>query len=207
MEKRESNYEIMKHRMQEEFAACDMDAICREWELKQEGDKIQVTFVGRTYLLDQSSGAVYLSGEDGICEADFNVSMTLYDILTRPRKTASGEMVSIGALTALRSTSVPGGDLFVQTAKRFEHKTELLSAVCSRLGGIPYGRGDASYLLPVFRDVYVTLIFWDADEEFDSKITFLCDGKILEFMHYETVFYLLCHIADRIMELAESLEK
>ncbi len=200
MELRESNYEITKHRVQAEFASYDMDAICREWNLEQVGGRMLLTILGRRYLVDRESGAVLWDSDGSLQEADFNVSMTVYDILTRPHQTASGEMVSIKSLSTLQSANIPGGSMFDRLAKRFDHRCEHVAAVCERLGGTPYGRGDVSYLLPAFRDVNVAVSFWESDEEFPPKLNFLCDGNILHFMHYETMMYLLCHVAERMEE-------
>lgn len=60
MDRRESNYEIMKHRMQAQFAAHDMDAICREWELAQQDGAPRVTLLGRQYRIDRRTGAIQL---------------------------------------------------------------------------------------------------------------------------------------------------
>ena len=184
MEKRESNYEIMKHRMQKEFAASDLDAICREWELERADGALQLTLLGQTYRIDRTSGAV----------------------LTRPRQTASGELLPVSALSAVNTATVPAGSFFDRAAKRFEHHCEALAAACERLGGIPYSRGDVSYLLPVFRDLRVAVRFWDSDEEFGPELSFLCDGNILHFMHFETVMFLLCHVTDRLTALLDEGE-
>lgn len=206
MEKRESNYEIMKHRMQKEFAASDLDAICREWELERAEGALQLTLLGQTYRIDRTSGAVLRHRGGAWQEADFNVSMTLFDILTRPRQTASGELLPVSALSAVNTATVPAGGFFDRAAKRFERHCEALAAACERLGGIPYSRGDVSYLLPVFRDLRFAVRFWDSDEEFGPELSFLCDGNILHFMHFETVMFLLCHVTDRLTALLDEGE-
>ena len=206
MEK-QNNYEIMKHKMQTEFASHDLDAVQKEWELESDGEALALTFLGRPYRIDRRSGAVLWDLNGCVREADYNVSMTLFDILTRPRQQASGEMAPISALSTVHSATVPAGSFFDRTAKRFEHRCEALKAACERLGGIPCGRGDVSYLLPVFRDLLVAVRFWDADEEFGPELSFLCDGNILRFMHFETVMFLLCHVAERLTEPAGGAEQ
>ena len=198
MEKRESNYEITKHRMQEKFASYDMTDISREWELEMTEDSLAVELLGRKYRIDKSSGAVLWEKYGVLTEADFNVSMTLFDILTRRRQYASGEMVSVSALSA---HTFNGSRFFSRASKSFEHRCQDLSDACRKLGGIPYGKGDVSYLLPVFGDLNVAVSFWDSDDEFGPELSFLCDGNILAFMHFETVMFLLSHIAERLREL------
>ena len=90
---------------------------------------------------------------------------------------------------------------FAPTAKTFEHRCSELAAACENLGGISYGKSDVCYLLPVFRDLSVAVSFWDSDDEFGPQLSFLCDRNILCFMHYETMMFLLCHVADRLKEL------
>lgn len=198
MEKRESNYEITKHRMEEKFASYDMADICREWELELKDGAVKVTLLGTEYLIVTDSGAVMMEQDGVLKEADFNVSMTLFDILTRRRQYASGEMVSVSALSA---HTFNGSRFFSRALDSFEHRCEDLSDACRKLGGVPYGKGDVSYLLPVFRDLMVAVSFWDSDDEFGPELSFLCDGNILAYMHFETVMFLLSHIAGRLREL------
>ena len=202
MDKRVSNYEITKHMMQEKFASYDLSDICREWELTPTDSGAVLTLLARQYYVDRKSGAV-LQEKDGILkEADHNVSMTLFDILTRRRQCASGEMVSVSSLSPMHLSNETS--LFAPTAKTFEHRCSELAAACENLGGISYGKGDVCYLLPVFRDLSVAVSFWDSDDEFGPQLSFLCDRNILCFMHYETMMFLLCHVADRLKELIEA---
>ena len=203
MDKRESNYEIMKHRMQAQFAAHDMDAICREWELEQEGGMPFLTLLGRRYQIDRHSGAILWAQDGHLREADYNVSMTLFDILTRPRQSASGEMAPVSALSPIHTATAGQGGFFAQAARRFEHRCEALSAACEGLGGIPYGKGDVAYMMPVFRDLRIAVQFWDGDDEFPQQLSFLCDRNILRFMHFETMMFLLVHLSERLAELVD----
>ena len=203
MDKRESNYEIMKHRMQAQFAAHDMDAICREWELAQQDGAPRVTLLGRQYRIDRRTGAILWARDGQLIEADYNVSMTLFDILTRPRQSASGEMAPVSALSPIHTATAGQGGFFDGAAKRFERRCGALSAACERLGGIPYGKGDVACLLPVFRDLRIAVQFWDVDDEFPPELSFLCDRDILRFMHFETMMFLLVHISERLAALTD----
>ena len=49
--------------------------------------------------------------------------------------------------------------------------------------------GDAGFSFTIFRDLKVQLKFYRADEEFPASLTLLWDVNTLEFMKYETVFY------------------
>lgn len=201
MDKRESNYEITKHHMQAKFAAFDMAHIANEWELEQEGGYLLATFVGRQYKIDQTTGAVFYEQDGVLQEADFNVSMTLFDILTRERQHASGTFMSVSSFSNLLSSAAASGGLFNRTARRFDHHDAELSAACERLDGIPYGKGDVGYLIPVFQDLQTAIQFWISDEEFPPTLNLFCDSSTLNYMHYETMMYMLSHILEQLCEM------
>lgn len=201
MNKRESNYEIMKRQMQEKFAAFNLSHIAKEWELKAENGYLLLTFVGRQYKIDQTTGAVLYEQGGILREADYNVCMTLFDILTRKRQHASGTLMSVNSFSTMHSSTVTSGGLFDRTAQRFDHHDAELSAACERLAGIPYGKGDVGYLIPVFRDLRAAIQFWDSDEEFGPSINLFCDSCTLDYMHYETMMFMLSHILERLCEM------
>lgn len=201
MDKRESNYEVMKHQMQEKFSSCDMSRIAQEWELESEGGDLLLTFVGRQYKINKNTGAV-LCEQDGVqLEADYNVSMTLFDILTRKRQYASGTLKSSSSFSTVHSMNAPSGSMFDAVARCFDHHDVELSAACERLGGVPYGKGDVGYIIPVFRDLQVAIQFWDSDEEFGPSLNLFCDSNILSYMHFETMMFMLIHIVERLAEM------
>lgn len=200
MEKPESNYEAMKHQMQEKFSSWNLSRIAREWELETENDYLLLTFVGRQYKINRNTGAVFYE-QDGVpLEADYNVSMTLFDILTRERPHASGIFKSSSSFSTVHSAKAPSGSMFDAAAQRFDHRDAELSAACERLGGVKYGKGDVGYIIPVFQDLRVAIQFWDSDEEFGPSLNLLCDGNILSYMHFETMMFLLIHLVERLAE-------
>ena len=200
VERRESNYEIMKHQMQAQFATYDLDVIASQWSLEEEDGHLQACFVKRDYLIDVQSGQVLFWRGGALVEADYNVSMTLFDMLTRPRALATNEFMPLSSFSPLYGASSPSGRMFDQVAKRLDHHGAELAAACEHLGGMPYGKGDVGYKLPVFKDLNIVLQFWDSDEEFGPQITLFCDRAILDFMYYETMMFMLLHVLERIEE-------
>lgn len=82
---------------------------------------------------------------------------------------------------------------------------DLLRAVCSRLGQLSSIKGDLSAVIPVFDFLPVCLRFWDADEEFPASLQILYDENILDFMRFETVFYMTDHLLGRLKETAAQM--
>lgn len=205
MEKRD-NYEIMKRQMQAKFAAIDMARVSAEWELPRIGGALRFTLLGRPYRLDEASGAVLFERDGEAREADYNVSMTVFDVLSRPRQIASGELLPVSAFSTVHSATVSSGSLFDRAARRLDGRDAALSAACTRLGGVAWGKGDVAFKLPVFRDLWAAVSFWDSDEDFGPELNFFCDKNILRFMHFETMMFLLLHLAERLCEETENAD-
>ena len=46
--------------------------------------------------------------------------------------------------------------------------------------------------------------FSESDEDFDAEIQFLWDENTLQYMHFETLWYVMSHIVRRLMEEADA---
>ena len=79
--RKESNYEIMKHQMQDVFAQGNLALAAEKWHLDINDEVIYVRFIARDYTINVKSGLI-LRADNGI-EADYNEAMTLYDIHSR----------------------------------------------------------------------------------------------------------------------------
>ena len=78
-----SNYEIMRNQMRGEFTKYDQQKMIDKFQLHYDSDYLYITFVGRANRIDRHTGVVEWS-EDGLettHEADYNASMTIYDVL------------------------------------------------------------------------------------------------------------------------------
>lgn len=72
-------------------------------------------------------------------------------------------------------------------AKHFSGRLDAFCKACESLNGTKLPYGDAGYSLPVWKDLYLRIIFWDGDEEFPASVNVLFDRNITEFTHPETV--------------------
>ena len=178
---RESNYEIMKHRMRDVFAQKDLVLAAEKWNL----------------VINAKNGII-LRADDGT-EADYNEAMTLYDILSREPAPAFKKYVSIDSLSSLKST-FGRNNIFDSIKGTFDHQEPELARACEKLGGVPFGKSDVGYKLPVFQELSVILQFWSSDDEFEPELKFLCDQNIMSFMKYETMMFMLSHLINRLCE-------
>lgn len=171
---------------------------------------IQEAEVTGLHRVHRTSGNVEWS-DDGFAhphEANYNEAMTIYDVLCYSKEDCqlSWEFVNMKALSSIQSGSATvGGGLFQRTEKYFEQKSGLLSRACEKLGGIKYGKGDVGYQLQLFDFLPVVIQYWEADDEFPTILNLFADKNMLQYMHYETVWFAVGHLMARLREEMESM--
>ena len=201
-----SNYEIMKRQMQKEFLKYDQENMIRKFRLKHDPEFLYIRFVGKDYRIGRKDGLVSGS-EDGFqtaCEAGYNEAMTIYDVLCYSRDDCrlSGEFVNMRSLSSIQGGSRPvGSGLFSGKLSQFDHQEKALAAACESLGGIRTGKGDVAYQIPLFAFLPVLFQFWNSDEEFPPSLLLFTDKNMLDYMHYETVWFAMSHLLERIEEM------
>lgn len=190
---RTSNYDLMRDQMARKILSCDLEPAIRRFSLRTDADFLYVPFLGRIYRMPFATGLPECS-DDGFQTArvaSYDEAMTIYDILgyAKPDCRLSGRFVAVNALPGVVQSASSGGDLFSQSAKRFDGRAGALRAACEALGGAPFGVGDVAYRLPLFDFLPVVFQFWESDDEFPPSIRFLWDANVLDFLHYETTFF------------------
>ncbi len=206
-----SNYEITKRRVQGDFLKYDQEKMIQKFALKHDDDYLYLNFIGHFYRIDRKTGYLEWSLDNFVTcnEGDFNEALTIYDLLCDSKENcqASGDFINLQSLSALQSSSKKLGDgLFNGKDQIFDHKEELLSKVCEKLGGKCAGKGDVAYEIPLFDDVSCRIQFWNSDEEFKAQLQIFMDKKILDFIRYETVWYAVGHLMKRLTEELAYLE-
>ena len=191
------NYAIQVERARALFLTYDQPAMCARLGLPMTPDAIPIRFLGEMHLVRRSDGMVL--GPDG-SPASFGAAMAIYDALARtntPR--LSGTFVPTSALHGIHGTHAVHESLHSPAAQRFAGKTAALEQALLSLGGRPWdGPGDVAYTLDVFDFFPVCLRFWDADEEFPASLQFLWDANALDYLYYETLWYVMDALLDRL---------
>ena len=200
-----SNYDRMRDAMEREFLRYDQARMIDKFSLAHDPSYLYLNFVGRAYRVGRFTGRVETvpGTAGGSLHADYNVSMTVFDVLcaSKPDCRPAGVFTALHSVKGLARTVAPGAGLFAREARFFAGRLPQLRAACEALGGRPAPTGDAAYRLALFDLLPVVLQFWDADEEFDAVLKFLWDENILDFMHYETTFFASAHLLSRLIEL------
>ena len=197
-----SNYEKMAEGARAYFLKMDQEAMIGRWMLEHDEDRLYVTYFGERMAIDRHTGMLIPLEPEGVYRSPdgVNETMALFDLLAYPanRPRAAGRWASISALGGIIGAGHDRTLSHEETAARFQDRCDALARACVRLGGVPEGKGDVSYAIPVFRDFRILFQFWEGDDEFPASIKYLFDENALQFMHYETLWYVMGSLADRL---------
>ena len=196
-----SNYIKMMEGARTLFLKKDQPSMIARWNLKYDSDYLYMTYLGERMRLNRRTAEIASLETEGYIPGDcVNESMALFDLLTlaptRPR--ASGRWASISSLGGIIGAGHDRTLSHEPTAAKFSGRPEALRAACRRLGGTELGRADVGYAIPVFEDFAIWFQFWEADDEFPANIKYLFDENALQYMHYETLWYVMGTLADRL---------
>ncbi len=194
----------MRNQMRSEFVKYDQEKMIRKFSLRHDDEYLYIEFLGHDYRINRRTGIVEWSDDNFLTctEADFNESMTLYDLFccSKDELHLSGKYCSVYMLKGTVQSSGPGGNMFQQAANEFTGKTQELQQACLHFGQTSPIKGDAAAILYPFTFFPVILQYWDADDEFPANLKFMFDENAQDYMHFETLFYLMGHILRRIRE-------
>lgn len=194
------NYELSRNRAQVYFLGFDQEILIQKWKLQADDATIFVPFLGRPYGIDRSSGMVtrLWNGE----QAQYSEVLSIFDFLSHEgeKKQLSGQFAPVNSLNGCTKGAGVGTDFHSSIASRFDADAQSFRNACDKLGGTPVGMGDIGFEFPVFQDIKVILKFYHADEEFPASLTLLWDANMLQFVFYETVFYIAGCLLGMILE-------
>lgn len=206
-----SNYEQMKLQMQEQFLKYDQGTMIRRFDLEHDADYLYLRFVGRLYRVMRRTGRVEWTEDDfaSVGEADYNEAMSIYDVLCCSKEGCrlSGELVSVNNLPGIVAGARSGNGMFDESARFFDGKIERLKLACQRLEGQPISQGDVGFRLKVFDFLPLEFRFWESDDEFPPSLSLLWDRNLLDYIHYETSYFIAGHLMKRLKALMQKEEE
>ena len=191
------NYDKMAEQAGRIFLEHDQDELLGRYPLAHDERFIFIVFLGDEYRIDRATGAV-LRGE---APASPRQALSILDMVCNrvgaPYLTGEWRtMQETSGATNAPATSA----LFEKRIAGFAGEADRLRHACKTLGGTPVPGGEVSYLIEVFEGFPTWLQFWDADEEFGAEMRFLWDKATPLYLHFETLWYILYEILDRLAE-------
>lgn len=191
-----NNYEIQVEQSAQLFLTYDQQPMIERFNLKYDKDFLYIVYFGTQYRIDRKTGVV--SCMDGRI-ANFNEAMTIYDVLccSKDGATLSEEWVLLGSLHP-SSNFTSENSMFDKFARLLSGRMDELKKACEKLCGTPLTKADVGYAFDAFPFLPMVFQFWDADEDFEASVKFLFDTNTLDFLHFETAWYVVSHLTDLI---------
>lgn len=197
----QSNYDIARDDAARLFAQSDHTQTAGRFGLKEEDGWLLLEFFGMPYRVSLTTGEAQRL-VDGQWEiAGYNDAMTIYDLLGYSQSTcrASGQMVNTRSLHMKMASTAPSpSELFARKGETLASHLTQLPAAFEALGGTLLAQADASAQFTAFGDLKMQVQVWEADEDFPATVELFWDANVLQYMHYETVWYANGFILDKI---------
>ena len=199
-----NNYALQTSQAAALFLTYDPDNMVRLHGLERADDRIEVLFMDCRTAVSLKDGHVTMMEPEGrVRDASFDEAMTLYEYLCYPKTKpeAAGIWASISELGGVVGSYHAQHLQPREDRDVFSGHTERLRREALAMGGTDAGTsGDVSVILPVLPGFRMWFQFWDGDEEFPPHDQFLFDRNALSFLRYETVWYVMGAVRNRLSE-------
>ena len=149
---------------------------------------INLDFLDRTYEVTHPDGDVRYADESESSPPLWEQIINLHYLNHAEGRPLAGELIAFD--------SIPSGPFYrsafeCRTAgillKIFADKPEALAACAERIGAEPNELGDVGFTVNAFPRVPITVVFWQADEEFTARASFLFDASIASYLPTEDI--------------------
>ncbi|MBQ8797671.1 MAG: DUF3786 domain-containing protein [Oscillospiraceae bacterium] len=199
---RQNNYLIQAQQAKKLFLTYDQQELIHRCQLKYDGDYFYVTVFAEPYRICRKTGdmerlhqGIWTDGNS------FGEVMTILDWLcdSRPDRYITGRWINLithgnyfhGNLQ--EETSDPYATLFDQSSEEF-------CRACEALGGERLPSADISYAIELLDGLRILVQLWHGDEEFSPRLRCLWDENTTKYIRYETSWYAVGLLMDRIAE-------
>lgn len=196
---RKNNYAIQAHSAKQLFLQYDQEALIRKLGLKHDDSFLYVSFFGEPYRISRRTGDMEsFDGNIWLDGNSFGEVMSILDLVcgSKDDRHPSGKMLSMESFGLQFHQNLT--ERANPTAQYFDEHLEIFRAACLALGGVKLAQGDAGFLFRIFEDLPVAVILWRGDDEFPAGLRYLWDENALQYIRYETMYYAVGHLLDRI---------
>lgn len=202
--RRINNYAIQAQAAKARFLTYDQAALIRKFRLRSDGSYLYPVLLGREYRVSRSTGDLEKRIGDTWADGNsFEEVLTLFDLLcdARQDRCLSGRWKSMQSFGhQFHSGLLEEGRN--PAAERFDRDPDALRRGCLALHGTPFPGCDVGYAVELFDGLSIALQFWHGDEEFAPRLRYLWDENALQYLRYETMYYAVGLLLDRLREAA-----
>lgn len=201
---RVNNYLIQAQQAKTRFLTYDQEKLIRKFNLRFDDDYLYMTLLYKPYRLSRTSGDLErLEGESWQDANTFEELLTLLDLLCDSRDdrylTNRWQNMQTFGLQFHQNLLEDRADPF---ASRIDREPEYLHRAAKTLSAEVISGGDLGYAFELFDGLKIGLLFWHGDEEFFPRVRYLWDENAKQYIRYETMYYAVNLLHQRISEAA-----
>lgn len=200
------NYRIQADRAIQRFLTYDQSLLIRKFNLLHDEGYLYVNLLCQQYRLHRKTG--FLEKADShrwISANHFHEVMTILDLLcgSWENRQLTDQWKSMEAFGLMFHRNLLE-DQQDSWADQFHHSPEVFRLGCLALNGIPIPGGDYGYAVDFFDGMRVAVQFWFGDDEFHPRLRYLWNENALQYLRYETMYYAVPLILQRIWFLGQA---
>ena len=199
---RTNNYLLQARQAKDRFLTYDQNKLIRKFDLRTDEDYLYVNLLCKPYRIHRHTGDMEYREDGGWQDGNsFGEVLTMLDLLcdSRDDRYLSGRWQNMQFFgmqfhqNLLEEERDP-------LAAAIDRDPELLHRACAALGAEKIPGGDYGYGVELFDGLKIGILFWHGDEEFAPRIRFLWDANAKMYIRYETMFYAVGLLRERLMQ-------
>lgn len=200
--KRWDNYAIQAQQAKDLFLTYDQEKLIAKFGLEADETFLYTKLLGRPYRIARRTGdlekladGIWISGNS------HGEVLTLMDLLcdSRDDRCLTGRWKAMQNFGLMFHQSLLE-DRRDANAEMFDQEPERLRRGCEALDGRAMPGADISYAVELFDGLAILIRFWHGDEEFAPRIRYFWDENALRYIRYETMWYAIGLLMDRLTE-------
>lgn len=199
---RKDNYLIQANQAKQHFLTYNQEKLVRKLKVSADETYIYVTFLQEPYRINRKTGNIERCASGSWVDGNsYGEVMTLLDLVCDSREdrhlTCRWKSMGQFGLQFHQNLLEEKRD---KTADLFDRDPEGLRRACEVLHGRPISGADISYAIELFDGLEIGLQFWHGDDEFYPRLRYLWDENALMYIRYETMYFAVSLLLQRIRE-------
>lgn len=198
---RRDNYAIAAEQARRRFLQYDQQALARKLKADMDDTWLYTAMLSQPYRIRRDTGEISRFCQNRWIDANsFQETLTLLDLVcdSREDRHPSGRWKNMNDFG--HGFHQPLLERRDPLARQFQRDSQAFARACRALGGEKHPLGDEAYSMEVFDGLRLLLQLWFGDEEFPARLRFLWDENALMYLKYETMYYAVALVQQRILE-------
>lgn len=192
MPQKYDNYALAAQQARARFLTYDQSAIAAKSPVTLDETYLYLKVLNRPCRIHRQTGIhAWRIGDTWQESLAFNETLTIFDYLcdAKTNRRLTGEYMAMSNFGLQFHSGLLEQAKATPLELAIDHDPGRLRRACTDLGGVPFPKGDAAYVLPLFPDLPIAIQFWHSDEDFPPQLRYFWDKASLDYLRYETMFY------------------